>query len=153
MDRTTIGALVWTLSTRWRTETDRTLAPLGLTQAQYACLVTLSGLQRKAAPTQRDLARRMGMTAIYVSKLLRALAAAGLVSRTADAADARAIRLTLTAEGAARLTEARLRIAALEQRLTAPLGEPGSSAAQAFRISLRALLAQTRPADSPPPEG
>lgn len=152
MDRVALGSLVWQVSTRWRVEADHSLAPLGLTQAQYAALATLSRLGRKGAnPSQQSVAQDMGLTAIYVSKLLRALEASGLVTRLRDPADSRARRLTLTPEGEARLTAARSRIAALDRQFTEPLGEPGGATAQAFRIMLRSLLApQDRRAGSAP---
>ena len=83
MDRTTLGSLVWTLSTRWRTEVDRVTTPLGLTHAQYSALLTLTALTRRGAkPTQRALADKLSVSAIYASKLLRALEGQGLITRS-----------------------------------------------------------------------
>lgn len=99
-------------------------------------------MRRKgAAPTQQDLARVMGLTPIYVSKLLRALQAAGLVARVPDAADSRALRLSLTEEGVARIAKARAEVMTLDRRLTEPLGAPDDPNALRFRIFLHSLLA------------
>lgn len=152
LDQATLGSLVWQLSTRWRVEADRSLAPLGLTQAQYSLLAALSTLRRKGGePSQQALAQALGLSAIYVSKLLRALEGAGLVTRLPDPGDARARRLSLTPLGENRLTAARRTVAALDRQLTEPLGEAGGGAAQAFRIMLRSLLAHhAQIAGSPP---
>jgi len=146
MDSPSTAALVWQLSTRWRTETDRVLAPFGLTQAQYAALATLDAIcARGPAPTQSQLARRLGLTAIYVSKLLRALARDALIERQADPDDSRALRLSLTAEGKRRVARARTEVAALEQRLTAALGDRDGPNSQAFRITIKTLLRHIAP--------
>lgn len=157
MDRAALGSLVWQLSTRWRVEADRSLAPLGLTQAQYTLLAALSGLRRKGGePSQQALAQKLGLSAIYVSKLLRALEGAGLVTRLPDPRDARSRRLSLTPLGESRLKAARKTVSALDRQLTEPLGEPDGGAAQAFRIMLRSLLthhdqiAGSAPSPTPP---
>ncbi|WP_417626726.1 MarR family winged helix-turn-helix transcriptional regulator [Pararhodobacter aggregans] len=157
MDRAALGSLVWQLSTRWRVEADRSLAPLGLTQAQYTLLAALSALRRKGGePSQQALAQALGLSAIYVSKLLRALEGAGLVTRLPDPGDARARRLSLTPLGESRLNAARRTVAALDRQLTEPLGEAGGGTAQAFRIMLRSLLAHhdqiagSTPSPAPP---
>ncbi|MBO0865274.1 MAG: hypothetical protein J2P16_09410, partial [Mycobacterium sp.] len=68
------GYLVWRLAMKWRAELDRTLAPMGITSAQYAVLAaaaahTSSGDQ----PSQRELADFVGLEPMFVSKLARAL--------------------------------------------------------------------------------
>lgn len=141
MDRTTLGSLVWTLSTRWRTEVDRVTTPLGFTHAQYSALLALSTMTRRGAkPTQKALADKLAVSAIYASKLLRALEAQGLVARSPDSADSRMIRLSLTEAGRAKITEARAAVDALDLQLTEPLGDPDGEMAQRFRIALRGLL-------------
>lgn len=141
MDRTSLGNLVWTLSTRWRTEIDRVMMPLGLTHAQASALMALATMTRRgAAPTQKALADKLSVSAIYASKLLRALEARGLVDRVQDGADSRMIRLSLTESGRATASEARAVVGALESQLTEPLGDPDGEMAQRFRIALRGLL-------------
>jgi DNA-binding MarR family transcriptional regulator len=120
----TPGYLVWRLATRWRVAVDRALAPLGLTHAQYAVLASLSALSAGGGPgpSQRELAEHTGLEPLYVSKLCRALAAAGLLDRAADPADSRAVQLSLTAAGETAVAAAVPVVRALVDRLLAPLG-------------------------------
>ncbi|CAM5250393.1 hypothetical protein SGRIM128S_08933 [Streptomyces griseomycini] len=79
----TPGFLVWRLSMKWRVAVDRAVAPLGLTHAQYSVVATLHGMRRSGErPSQRRLADHTGLEPLYVSKLARALEAAGLLERT-----------------------------------------------------------------------
>ncbi|WP_164736648.1 MarR family winged helix-turn-helix transcriptional regulator [Pararhodobacter zhoushanensis] len=142
MDTNTLGALVWQLSTRWRSAVDRAVAPMGLTQAQYTALSTLAAMRtRGESPSQRALAEQMGISPIFASKLLRALEAQGLIRRADHPQDARAFSLTLSRTGQTQLALAQEAVRALEETLTAPVGDPGGNAAQALRIMLKALLA------------
>lgn len=137
----TPGYLVWRLSMKWRAAVDRALAPLGLTHAQYVLLASLYGLERGGRrPTQRELADHTGLEALYVSKLARALDADGLISRDRDPADTRAVRLALTARGREVVQPAIGEVAALLDRLMAPLGGRGTPRAKAFMQDLATLL-------------
>ena len=121
--RGNVGFLVWRLSMRWRAAMDRELAPLGLTQAQYAVLAPLYGMSRDGArPSQRELADLTGLDAVYISKLVRALEREGFVTRSTHAADPRAVELSLTAPGTATVQEAQKIVYELRDRLTRPLG-------------------------------
>ncbi|RST23780.1 MarR family transcriptional regulator, partial [Streptomyces sp. WAC04770] len=98
----TPGFLVWRLANKWRVAVDRAVAPLGLTHAQYSLVSSLYGMQGAGErPSQRQLADHTGLEALYVSKLARALESAGLVDRTRDPRDPRAVRLALTEQGEA----------------------------------------------------
>src|SRR6478752_9590499 len=99
-EHATPGFLVWRLSMKWRVAVDRAVAPLGLTHAQYSLVASLYGMHRAGVhPSQRRLADHTGLEALYVSKLARSLEAAGLVERTRDPIDTRAVRLALTDHG------------------------------------------------------
>ncbi|GAA4244316.1 MarR family winged helix-turn-helix transcriptional regulator [Dactylosporangium darangshiense] len=135
---TTPGSLVWRLSMRWRVLVDRALAPLELTHAQYTLLANLYG--RPERPSQRGLADRTGLEPLYVSKLARALEAAGLIEREPDPADTRAVRLALTERGRAVTGEAVGIVRGLQERLLAPIGGPGSPQTEAFVATLEKLL-------------
>ncbi len=136
-----VGALVWRLSMRWRAAVDRTIAPLGLTHAQYSVLAPLLGMERAGRrPSQRELADFTGLEPLYVSKLARALESGGLVERTGDPKDTRAVRLGLTHEGRSVITEAIRMVRALHEELTAALGGPDHPRTRALAESLRALL-------------
>jgi DNA-binding MarR family transcriptional regulator len=144
--RPTTGSLVWRLAMRWRTAVDRALAPLGLTHAQYMVLTTLYGMTLAGdRPSQRDLAEATGLEAVYISKLVKALEAAGLVQRAAHPTDTRAVQLDLTRSGRATATEAIAVVQVLVTRLTAPLGGPRSARHREFRAALEDLLATPLP--------
>jgi DNA-binding MarR family transcriptional regulator len=137
----TPGFLVWRLSTRWRVAVDRALAPLGLTHAQYAVLASLLELRsRGLRPSQRALAEHTGLEPLYVSKLARALAAAGLVERAGDPADSRAVQLTLTAAGHEVTTRAVAVVRQLVAQLLAPLGGLDGPRTATFVRELTLLL-------------
>src|SRR5437588_4635468 len=92
----TPGALVWRLSMKWRVAVDRALAPLGLTHAQYVLMTSLYSMQSAGQrPSQRELADRTGLEALYVSKLARTLEAGGLIERARGGEDTRTVRLAL----------------------------------------------------------
>ncbi|PCG85199.1 MarR family transcriptional regulator [Streptomyces sp. WZ.A104] len=137
----TPGFLVWRLSMKWRVAVDRALAPLGLTHAQFALLGSLCDLQRSGTrPSQRRLADHTGLEPLYVSKLARTLEAAGLLDRTPDPADTRAVQLSLTADGHAVTARAVTVVRDLMDRLLEPLGGLAGPGTAAFTEQLRRLL-------------
>ena len=139
--RPTPGSLVWRLSMRMRTAVDRAVAPFGLTHAQYSVLASLSAMARSGErPSQRELADRTGLDAIYISKLVRVLEQNGLVARTADPTDSRAFELTLTDAGVAVIRPAIDVVIDLQERLTAPLGGLGSRRTSELIDTLQLLL-------------
>ncbi len=141
MGEPTPGFLVWRLSTRWRVAVDRALAPLGLTHAQYSVLGSLLELRSGGVrPSQRALAEHTGLEPLYVSKLARALAAAGLIARAGDPADSRAVQLSLTATGADVTGRAVLVVRQLVDQLLAPLGGLDDPRTAAFVRELTLLL-------------
>lgn len=126
---------------KWRVAVDRTLAPLGLTHAQYVLLASLYGLETSGhRPTQRELADHTGLETLYTSKLARALDAGGLIQRERDPADPRAIRLALTDRGRAVVQPAIAKVAALLDQLMTPLGGRGDARAETFVHTLETLL-------------
>jgi DNA-binding MarR family transcriptional regulator len=140
----TTGYLIWRLSTKWRADVDRALAPLGLTHAQFAVLGALSTLARDGQrPNQRRLAAFTGLEPLYVSRLARALEAAGLVERPADPADPRAVRLALTDRGRDVVAEAAGIVHERHAALTAAIGGPDGSRDRELRATLLTLLDDT----------
>ncbi|MBT2472931.1 MarR family transcriptional regulator [Streptomyces sp. ISL-66] len=137
----TPGFLVWRLSMKWRVAVDRAIGPLGLTHAQYSLLASLLDMQQaRQQPSQRQLADHTGLEPLYVSKLARALEAAGLVARTPDPADTRAVRLSLTDQGR-EVTHRAIEI--VQQRmdeLLAPTGGLDGARTKVFARELAALL-------------
>ena len=145
----TTGFLVWRLSLKWRAAVDKAVAPLGLTHAQYSVLASLYGVVRSGRrPSQRELADHTGMEPIYVSKLIRALEAAGLVSRVGNPADTRAVQLGLTPSGVETADKAVAIVLALQDEITAPLGGSDGERTRAFRAALQDLLAAPVPTDT-----
>lgn len=142
----TAGYLVWRLATKWGALLDRTLAPFGLTQAQYSVLATLYGVSRAGGqPSQRELSDHTGLDPVFVSKLVRTLEANDLLRRTADPADSRAVRLTLTDHGAEVVEASIDRVMTLQEQLAEPLGGPRSEQTREFIATLTTLL------ETPPP--
>ncbi|MFC8421092.1 MarR family winged helix-turn-helix transcriptional regulator [Streptomyces sp. NPDC057236] len=137
----TPGFLVWRLANKWRVAVDRAVAPLGLTHAQYSLVASLYGMHRTGdRPSQRQLADHTGLEALYVSKLARTLEAAGLVDRTRDPRDPRAVRLALTEQGRAVTRQAIEVVQDLLQQLLEPLGGLDAPRTRAFTGELTALL-------------
>ncbi|NUT36739.1 MAG: winged helix DNA-binding protein [Hamadaea sp.] len=142
-DRST-GRLLWQVTNRWRTATDRALSPLGLTHAQYVLLASLFGLTMQGrSPSQRELADFAGLEPIYVSKLARTLEAAGLLTRADHPTDPRAFQLSLTESGADTVRRTLAIVHGLHDDLTAPIGGPGSAANRQLVATLTALLGPT----------
>ena len=144
--------LVWRLSMRWRSAIDRAITPLGLTHAQYAVVAPLLGMERAGRrPSQRELADVTGLEPLYVSKLARALEQAGLVERTGNPNDTRAMQLALTDRGRDVAIRAVERVLGLQDELMAPLGGLRSPKTRVLIESLRILL-DTPAHDARPPQ-
>jgi DNA-binding MarR family transcriptional regulator len=137
----TPGFLVWRLANKWRVAVDRAVAPLGLTHAQYSLVASLYGMHRVGErPSQRQLADHTGLEALYVSKLARALESAGLIDRTRDPRDPRAVQLALTEQGEAVTRQAIAVVQELLQQLLEPLGGLDDPRTRAFTGELTTLL-------------
>ncbi|MFF0486131.1 MarR family winged helix-turn-helix transcriptional regulator [Streptomyces sp. NPDC004435] len=135
------GFLVWRLANKWRVAVDRALGPVGLTHAQYSLVASLYGMQRTGErPSQRRLADHTGMEALYVSKLARSLESAGLIERTRDPRDPRAVQLSLTEEGRTVAQRAIGVVQDLLEQLLEPLGGRDGARTGAFIEELRTLL-------------
>ncbi|AVH55046.1 MULTISPECIES: MarR family winged helix-turn-helix transcriptional regulator [Streptomyces] len=137
----TPGFLVWRLSMKWRVAVDRAVAPLGLTHAQYALVASLYGMRKDGErPSQRRLADHTGLEPLYVSKLARALEAAGLLERTRDPRDPRAVQLALTEQGHDVARRAIKIVQGLLNQLLEPLGGLDSPRSREFTRDLTTLL-------------
>jgi DNA-binding MarR family transcriptional regulator len=137
----TTGYLVWRLATRLRAAVDRAVAPLGLTHAQYTLLASLYGFSKTGEPpSQRELADWTGLEPIFVSKLARALEQAGLIRRTQNPADPRAVQLHLTDEGSVVAQRAIAIVHQLQEELTAPIGGTQSHRNRDLVRTLKTLL-------------
>lgn len=144
------GYFIWRLSLKWRAEVDRVLAPLDLTQAEYALLASLAGLSHAGRqPSQRELSDFSGLEPMYVSKLARALEQDGLLERETNSDDPRAFRLTLTERGAAILDASYTRVRQLHDRLLSPLGNCDDPRRVEFKKTLETLLRHAEALDAP----
>jgi len=140
-EKATPGFLVWRLSMKWRVAVDRAVAPLGLTHAQYSLVASLYGMHRDGQrPSQRRLADHTGLEPLYVSKLARALETVGVVDRTRDPADPRAVQLTLTEEGRETARHAIRVVQGLLDQLLEPLGGLDGERTKTFSRELATLL-------------
>ncbi|WP_346116266.1 MarR family winged helix-turn-helix transcriptional regulator [Micromonospora coerulea] len=157
------GRLLWQVTTLWRAAVDRAVGPLGLTHAQYSLLGSLYGLNRQGRqPSQRELADYAGLDPVFVSKLAKALSAAGLIARSDHADDPRAFQLSLTEHGQAVVQQAIGIVHALQAELTAPIGGPHSARNRELVATLTTLLGaapgtaegsttMVQPSTAPPP--
>jgi MarR family transcriptional regulator for hemolysin len=84
------------LSRAWRSELDRRLAGLGLSQARWLVLLHLGRFAEQ--PTQRELAQSVGVEGPTLARLLDSLEAQGLVRRLAVPEDRRAKKIALSPE-------------------------------------------------------
>lgn len=126
---------------KWRVAVDRAVAPLGLTHAQYSLMASLNGMGRSGLqPSQRQLADHTGLEPLYVSKLARTLETAGLVARTRDPNDPRAMQLSLTEQGSDVTRRAIKVVQALLDQLLEPLGGQDGARTRQFTRELATLL-------------
>jgi DNA-binding MarR family transcriptional regulator len=94
------GFLLWKLTSLWQGRVAAALQPFGLTQTQYGILASLRWFEEEGRqPTQRHLVEHARIDKMTLSKALRRLEAAGLVTRHASPHDARATEVRLTTGG------------------------------------------------------
>jgi MarR family transcriptional regulator, organic hydroperoxide resistance regulator len=135
------GYLVWRLSNKWRAAMDRTLAPHGLTHAQYSVLASLFGMSRDGhRPSQRELADHTGLEPVFISKLVRALEQAGFIHRATHPDDPRAVELTLTPHGETVVQGAIPAVRGLQDELTRELGGRDGAETKLLTQMLRRLI-------------
>ena len=84
------------MSRSWRAEIDRRLNDLGLSQARWLVLLHLGRFDHR--PTQRELAKSVGVEGPTLARLLDSLEAQGLVERLAVPEDRRAKQVALCAK-------------------------------------------------------
>jgi DNA-binding MarR family transcriptional regulator len=94
------GFLLWRVTQRWQRSIVAALRPLDLTHAQFVLLMSTWYLGKATPPSQREVAEHAEADVMMTSQVLRTLERRGLVTRSADEADARVKRLAVTPEGA-----------------------------------------------------
>lgn len=115
-----IGALLSEVTRLLRAEFNRRVQPLGLTQAQWRALASLS---RQDGIRQGELADLLEIKPITVTRLVDRLESAGWVKRCPDPADRRAFRLHLTPDALPLLTKLWTQADALTEEVMAGLDE------------------------------
>ncbi|WP_462188630.1 MULTISPECIES: MarR family winged helix-turn-helix transcriptional regulator [unclassified Frankia] len=120
-------------------------ADVGLDEAVYP---VLNGLARTGPTTARKLSMEIGIDRSVVSRHSDRLKALGLLRRSADPDDARAVRLTLTDEGRAAIDRSRRRLADVFQRM---LDDWPAEDARAFVAGMDRFVAEgaLKPAGRP----
>ncbi|HEV7468683.1 MAG: hypothetical protein QOJ30_5742 [Pseudonocardiales bacterium] len=84
----------------WRADLAARLQPLGLTPTQFLHLASVAWLEDlHGPPIQQEVAEQAGADRMMTSKVVRTLAARGLVSRSPTEVDGRAVRIALTRAG------------------------------------------------------
>jgi DNA-binding MarR family transcriptional regulator len=113
---------------------EEVLAPHGMTLHQYTAL---SLLERRDGLSSAQLARRHYVTPQAMNQLVATLERDGLIRRTADAANRRILRASLTENGRATLAACHAAVDQLERRM---LAEFNSDQEQEFRAALERSL-------------
>lgn len=90
------GVQLMHLSRVWRAELDRRLADKGLSQARWLVLLHLGRFQ--TAPTQRELAERIGIESPTLARTLDTLESKRLIQRQPCPVDRRVNKVLLTEE-------------------------------------------------------
>lgn len=129
------GVELWRTAMRWRRETERELARVGLTLTHWLVLEATSGLiaQSGDATHQARVAARAQLDKMTVSQAMRRLERAGFVDQGPDLSSS-AYRIWMTARGRRALTEGRERIEAASRAVL------GSRHARLARALLDAAL-------------
>lgn len=84
----------------WRATVERNLRPLGLTLTQFNLLASAGWLARHGdLPTQQQVVDMAGADRMMGSRVLRVLEDRDLLARRPDPADARLLRIEVTATG------------------------------------------------------
>jgi len=135
------GFLLWRATLRWQRLMVDTLKPFDLTHVQFVLLASTWWLcENGGPPRQRDLAEHAGTDPMMTSQVVRALAEAGLVTRTADPQDARAILVATTRAGRALAPRA---VSAVEAADRAFFDEVPPKAQAGLRSALSVLGGRT----------
>jgi DNA-binding MarR family transcriptional regulator len=107
------------------------LEAIGLTHPQYLVMLAL---WERSPRTVRDIGDSLLLEPATLSPLLKRLEAAGLVTRTRNAADDRALDIALTADGRALRREAESVPGTIVERLGMPMAELQSIRDQLTRL-------------------
>jgi len=122
----------------WRVAFERHLKAHGLTMAGWNALAAVA--TSPEPPSQRELARRLGVDGATLVTTLDRLVAGGLVRRDAAPGDRRVKRIALTPQGETVAGHVQAEAAALRRRTVARLDAGAMAAAAAVLEDLQRLL-------------
>ncbi|MCS0581717.1 MarR family transcriptional regulator [Massilia pinisoli] len=122
----------------WRFALERHLKAHGLTTAAWNALAAVA--DSTEPPSQRELARRLGVDGATLVTTIDRLAAGDLVRRDAAPGDRRVKRIGLTPAGASVAAQVRADAAALRARTVARLDADATAAAAGLLDDLQRLL-------------
>jgi MarR family transcriptional regulator for hemolysin len=122
----------------WRLALERHLKAYGLTTAAWNALAAVA--DSAEPPSQRELARRLGVDGATLVTTIDRLAAGGLVRRDAEPGDRRVKRIALTPAGTAVTAQVRTDETALRSRTVARLDADTTAAAAGLLEDLQRLL-------------
>ena len=125
----------------WRFALDRHLKAHGLTAAGWNALAAVA--DSPEPPSQRELARRLGVDGATLVTTLDRLAGGGLVRRDSEPGDRRVKRIGLTPDGDALTRQVRAEAAALHDATVARLDPDARAAVSAVLENLQRLLEGT----------
>ncbi len=92
-----LGLQFWRVSQLWQTKIAEVLQPYNLTHTQFVILATVKWHEEQSRkPSQGDIAQMAKIDKMTLSKAVRKLESAGLVSRTRSETDGRSFQLDLT---------------------------------------------------------
>ncbi|MEX2618408.1 MAG: MarR family transcriptional regulator [Alphaproteobacteria bacterium] len=130
------GYLLWQAANYWQRRMREVLAPHGVTPAQFLLLCGLHELDDAAgtAVNQVALARHCGTDPMMTSQVLRILETAGLLRRSIDAQDRRAVAVAITASGASLVRRAMAGVRDADARFHAPLAAHGDAFGDALQM-------------------
>jgi DNA-binding MarR family transcriptional regulator len=121
---------------------DDVLRPAAITPLQYTAMTVL---ERRADLSTAQLARNSFVTDQSVADMVGVLEQRGLLVRVPDPDDRRRRLLRLTPAGRMVLDDLRETVAAVEDRMLAPLTAAEARALRSYMISCRGALASTPP--------
>jgi MarR family transcriptional regulator for hemolysin len=122
----------------WRLALERHLKANGLTTAGWNALTAVA--DSPEPPSQRELARRLGVDGATLVTTLDRLVAGGLVRRDSEPGDRRVKRIALTPQGETVADHVHAQAAALRHRTVARLDAGAMAAAAAVLEDLQRLL-------------
>jgi DNA-binding MarR family transcriptional regulator len=109
------GYLLWLMNNKWQAQQRLALKPFDLTHVQFVLLACLVYAPDNESLTQIQLAERAQTDPMMTSQVLRKLETKGLIQRTSNAQDKRAVSLEATARGIELIDQAIVVVEAVDE--------------------------------------